>query len=77
MKKARFSVTYHLLASLLGLPEDASILYVLQGIRDIQHDRFDIIVTHPDLPEVLEGMCSPECCPTFTDDGLEDWNVMP
>lgn len=75
MRKARFKVSHGLLASLLKLPKNADILYVVQRVEDISYGRFDIYVTHPDLPNVPEGMEAAECDPIFNDDGFIDWGL--
>ena len=77
MNIARFSLTYAYLELLLKLPKDAKVVYTIQQLKDVPNRHFDIYITHPDLPEVVEGARPPECSPTFDENGLVDWNVIP
>lgn len=61
MGTAYFEVPYGVLADLLHLPPLAEIV----GIQDTQYNRFEITVSHPDLPNWQPGEPLERACPTW------------
>lgn len=64
MGKGRVEVSYELLASLRGLcfPEGTEIERIQDGFYDAT---FEIVLSHPDLPEVAEGALMPSYTPKY------------
>lgn len=73
MKKAKFSVSYEILESLMKLPEDAHILYVISTVEHAASGVCEIYVTDPSFPEVAEGQIAPERIPSFNEHGFAGW----
>ena len=54
--RAKFLVTFDLLADALRLPPDAKVIGVHASVDDVLNKRrFYVYVEHPDLYEVMEG----------------------
>lgn len=63
-RRAKFTVTFDLLAEMLRLPDDARVIGVHAGMDDMLNKRrFWVYVEHPDLYEVPEGAEVPSVKP--------------
>ena len=80
---AYFDISYEVLRMVLGLPEDTEIRRVvdLDDGRYWEMERFRVVVSHPDLPSVLEGQALQQVDPVFEERSdepgirLKAWNM--
>jgi hypothetical protein len=62
----RLEISYALLEELLHLPDGAKVEDVGQDFSDRYKKIIQIVISHPDLPEALEGCLIPLVNPTWT-----------
>lgn len=82
---ARFTVTLDTIKQALGLPEDTNILncrvkrYSEEGsFESPDCYAIELMVSHPDLPEVCRGQMTPEINPSYhkvVETITFDWNA--
>ncbi len=62
------NISYSLLLDALKLPGD---LKIIRSRDDILYDRLQLVVEHPDFPELREGYCLSEVRPQHSVENIQ------